>query len=144
MLDNLTNQKYTPKLFPPLTKGITSIQIGFLDTVTLCNINVIRFLKHSEHLTFTHPSSLPSRNRQQVCTIHIYTHMVQTIHTQNGLAIRDTNKNPCSLWHSWKNMFLQFFKGMMALVLIMMCWEFLSSKSWMFYEPFYQILHIHF
>ena len=46
------------------------------------------------------------------------------------------NKKPCGLWCSWKNMFLQFFEGMMTLLLIMMCWVFLWSKNWIFYQPF--------
>ena len=33
-------------------------------------------------------------------------------------------------------MFLQFLEGMMTLLLIMMCWVFLLSNSWMFYQPF--------
>ena len=46
------------------------------------------------------------------------------------------SKHACGLWHSWKNMFLQFFEGMMTLLIIRMCWMFLWSKSWMFYQPF--------
>ena len=36
---NLTNWKYMPQLFPPLTKGITSIWVELLDRVMPCNIN---------------------------------------------------------------------------------------------------------
>ena len=39
VLANLASQKYMPQLFPPLTKGITSIPVVFLDTVMPCNIN---------------------------------------------------------------------------------------------------------
>ena len=37
--------------------------------------------------------------------------------TQSGFYVTfyDLNKRPCGLWHSWKNMFLQFFECIMTL-----------------------------
>ena len=47
----------------------------------------------------------------------IVTAKVFNIHNVRSVIIvkLKTNKKPCGLWHSWKNMFRQFSEGMMTL-----------------------------
>ena len=45
--------------------------------------------------------------------INILKGIIQSKESNKG---NDTdNKKSCGLWHSWKNVFLQFFEGMMTL-----------------------------